>query len=60
MSNPLLLITHYEKHQQEIDNYLPFSIGIEIECSRMDSYSGEFFARIPYIIKNIFYHSFIS
>jgi hypothetical protein len=51
MSNPLLLITHYKEHQKTIDSYLPYSIGIEIECSRKDNYMVEFFQKIPYMME---------
>lgn len=50
---PLPLLSIYSKSSlidEGLDNYLPYSVGIEFECFKKDNYSIKAFKDIPYIM----------
>ena len=51
-SNPLLLLSKtFINDIDYINNLLPFSIGIEIECNQLKSFNIDNFKRIPFLIE---------
>lgn len=49
-NSPLTLLTLNNKYKAEIDNYLPYSTGFEIECNMLPTFKKESFTSIPNIM----------
>lgn len=51
-SNPLLLLSYikYESILRNIDSFLPYSVGFEIECKQQEDFDISLFKNIPNIL----------
>jgi len=48
-NNPLLLLFN-KSYIDSVNNFLPYSVGIEIECYLKDTFNIESFRKVPYIL----------